>query len=48
MVRDLLATAGAGREPEIYQFATHVDADQRAEIARMRRMLNRNDQRGPV
>jgi uncharacterized protein (DUF305 family) len=44
MVRDLFATEGAGREPEIYQFANHVDADQRAEIARMRRLLNQNDQ----
>jgi uncharacterized protein (DUF305 family) len=48
MVRDLFAIEGAGREPEIYQFANHVDADQRAEIARMRRLLNQNDQRGSV
>lgn len=38
MVRELFATAGAGQEPEIYQIASHVDADQRAEIDRMRRM----------
>ncbi len=39
MIRDLLATTGAAQEPEIFQFASHVDADQRAEIARMRSML---------
>jgi uncharacterized protein (DUF305 family) len=39
MVAELLATPGAGQEPELYQFATDVDADQRGEIARMRRML---------
>lgn len=38
MVAELFATPGAGEEPELYQFASHVDADQRAEIARMRRM----------
>jgi uncharacterized protein (DUF305 family) len=48
MVRDLFAMGGAGREPELYRFATHVDADQRAEIARMRSMLNQNDERGSV
>lgn len=36
MVEELLATEGAGQEPELFQFAAHVDADQRAEIARMR------------
>lgn len=40
MVEDLLATEGAGQEPELFQFAAHVDADQRAEIARMRTLLN--------
>lgn len=39
MVRDL-ASNGGGREPEIYVFTTDVDADQRAEIARMRDMLD--------
>jgi uncharacterized protein (DUF305 family) len=39
MVADLLATDGAGQELEIFQFASHVDADQRVEIDRMRRML---------
>jgi uncharacterized protein (DUF305 family) len=38
MVAELFATEGAGREPEIFRFASDVDADQRAEIARMRRM----------
>lgn len=38
MVRDLFATPGAAQDPEIYQIASHVDADQRAEIDRMRRM----------
>jgi uncharacterized protein (DUF305 family) len=39
MVAELLATDGAGQEPEIFQFASHVDSDQRIEIDRMRRML---------
>jgi uncharacterized protein (DUF305 family) len=36
MVADLFSTAGAGQEPELFTFASHVDADQRSEIARMR------------
>ncbi len=40
MVEQLLATAGAAQESSINRFVTDVDADQRAEIARMRRMLN--------
>lgn len=40
MTRELLATEGAAREPELFQFLSHIDADQRAEIARMHRMLN--------
>jgi uncharacterized protein (DUF305 family) len=39
MVAQLFATDGAGQEPEIFQFATHVDSDQRIEIVRMRTML---------
>ena len=39
MTRDLLALEGAGQEPELFQLISHIDADQRAEIARMRRML---------
>lgn len=39
MVRELFATPGAGQESMIFGFASDVDADQRAEIARMRRLL---------
>jgi uncharacterized protein (DUF305 family) len=39
MVADLFAHPGAGQEPEIFMFASDVDADQRAEIARMSVML---------
>lgn len=39
MVEQLLASPGAGQEPELFGFASDVDADQRAEIARMQRML---------
>ena len=39
MVEDLLQAPGAGQESVIFDFITHVDADQRAEIARMRQML---------
>lgn len=40
MVDTLFATDGAGQESEIFQFASHVDADQRAEMDRMRGMLD--------
>jgi uncharacterized protein (DUF305 family) len=40
MVATLLGTPGAGQETQIFQFASDVDADQRAEIARMRGVLN--------
>lgn len=40
MVANLFSTDGGGQEAEIFQFASHVDADQRAEIARMRDMLS--------
>jgi len=43
MVEQLFATDGAGQEPEVFQFATHVTGDQRIEIARMRRMLQPSD-----
>jgi uncharacterized protein (DUF305 family) len=36
MVSELFAVPGAGQAPEIFRFASDVDADQRAEIARMR------------
>jgi uncharacterized protein (DUF305 family) len=38
MVRALFASAGAGQTAEIFTFASDVEADQRAEIDRMRRM----------
>jgi uncharacterized protein (DUF305 family) len=39
MVRSLFGTQGAAQETETYRFATDVEADQRAEIARMRSLL---------
>jgi uncharacterized protein (DUF305 family) len=39
MVNDLFASPGAGQEPEIFAFASDVDADQRIEIDRMSAML---------
>ena len=39
MVKALFAAAGAGQEPEIFAFASDVDADQRMEIERMGNML---------
>ena len=41
MVRELFNTSGAGQESEVFQFASHVDADQTMEIRRMRAMLER-------
>lgn len=38
MVKDLFASAGAAQTAEIFGFASDVEADQRAEIDRMRRM----------
>ena len=40
MVAQLFASRGAVQESEIFGFASDVDADQRAEIARMRTLLN--------
>ena len=40
MVAKLFATPGAGQQPELFSFATDVDAGQRAEMARMEAMLN--------
>ncbi len=40
MVAQLFATPGAGQESMIFGFASDVDSDQRAEIARMRRLLS--------
>ncbi|MCU0649743.1 MAG: DUF305 domain-containing protein [Gemmatimonadaceae bacterium] len=39
MVRELFATPGAAQDPALNRFARDVSADQRAEIARMRREL---------
>jgi len=39
MVGQLLATNGAAQEPQLYQFVSDVDTDQRAEIRRMRALL---------
>lgn len=39
MVAELFSTEGASQDAELFQFASHVDADQRGEIARMRSML---------
>jgi uncharacterized protein (DUF305 family) len=39
MVADLFDTPGAAQEEEIFTFASHVEADQRIEIARMHRLL---------
>jgi uncharacterized protein (DUF305 family) len=41
MVAELFRAPGAAQESEVYQFATDVEADQRAEIARMRSLLSR-------
>ena len=40
MVSDLFATKGAGQAPEIFSFASDIDADQHAEIKRMQGMLD--------
>ncbi len=39
MVDELVSHPGAGQEPELFTFISDVDADQRAEIARMSTML---------
>jgi uncharacterized protein (DUF305 family) len=39
MVATLFDSPGAGQTPEIFGYATGVDADQRAEIERMKGML---------
>jgi uncharacterized protein (DUF305 family) len=38
MVARLFSTAGAAQESQVYRFASDVDADQRAEIARMQNL----------
>ena len=39
MVRKLFLVSGAGQEPDIFKFASDVDADQTGEIGRMNTML---------
>jgi len=39
MVEQLYTVSGAAQEPQIFQFLTHVEADQSIEIARMNTML---------
>jgi uncharacterized protein (DUF305 family) len=39
MVASLFGSTGAAQEPELFRLASDVDADQRAEIARMRALL---------
>jgi uncharacterized protein (DUF305 family) len=39
MVQELFASPGGGQEAEMFAFTSDVDADQRMEIDRMRRML---------
>lgn len=46
MVGELFATPGAAQEGEIYNLASEVDADQRAEIARMQALLASLDDAG--
>lgn len=41
MVKELFDSPAGGQESEIFQFAAHVDSDQRIEIDRMRAMLAR-------
>lgn len=40
MVRDYLGTPGVAQDPLLFQFANDIDADQRAEIRRMRALLD--------
>jgi uncharacterized protein (DUF305 family) len=40
MVEQLFSTPGGGQASEVFQLASHIDADQRMEIDRMRSMLD--------
>jgi uncharacterized protein (DUF305 family) len=40
MVAELFRSPGAAQESETFELATHIESDQRIEIARMRRMLH--------
>ena len=42
MVKDLFDTAGAGQDPELFDFTTDIDSGQRAEIRIMQDMLEKN------
>lgn len=46
MVDELLETERGGKEPQLFMMLSHIDADQRAEIARMERMLDQLNQTG--
>lgn len=39
MIRDLFSVPGAGQDPEIFRFASEIEADQRMEITRMQQLL---------
>lgn len=39
MIRELFSTPGAGQDPEIFRFASEIEADQRIEITRMQQLL---------
>jgi uncharacterized protein (DUF305 family) len=41
MVADLFATPGAAQDSVVFDFASHVDSDQRMDISRMRHMLSK-------
>ena len=47
MVAELLAQPGAAQDEAVFRFAADVDADQRAEIARMRALLAASTAGGP-
>jgi uncharacterized protein (DUF305 family) len=47
MVKSLLGTTGSGQEAEVFRFASEVDTDQRAEIARMNALLDTLSASGP-
>lgn len=46
MVAGLLGTTGSAQEAEVFRFASEVDSDQRAEIARMSALLDALDPTG--
>ena len=46
MVDELLETDGGGKEPNLFMMLSHIDADQRAEITRMRGLLVHMDETG--